>query len=157
MNELMIALAKLAEAGTEFLKAKKVESEGYLELARRRAEEDINPLVPAAAAAGPQPEKTEPEKAPEAAAGKKSRRTKEQIAADAAAAQAEVTADAQAKLAAEGAAGPAAINTALQQPAPAPQQPAAAPAAANPLGDLGAFGAQPPAPTLKEQIADAQA
>ena len=155
MNELMKELAELAKAGTEYLKAKKAESEGFLELARRRAEKDLNPLVPAAAAAGPQPTGAE-KPAEEPAASKKPRRTKEQIAADAAAAQAKATADAQAKLAAEGGASQATVNAALTPP-PAPQQPAAAAPAANPLGDLGAFGAQPPAPSLKEQIADAQA
>ena len=151
MNELMKELAELAKAGTEYLKAKKVNTEVQTQREKKWLADD---MAETASVAGPQPEKTEPEKAPEAAAGKKPRRTKEQIAADAAAAQAKVTADAQAKLAAEGASGPIVCDPELSMKAELQTA-----GVVNPLGDLGAFGAQPPAPapSLKEQIADAQA
>lgn len=162
MNELMIALTKLAEAGIKYLEAKKSESEGFLELARKRAEKDLNPLAPAAA-----PEKSEPALAlkPEGeAAPKRARRTKEQIAADEAAAAALKTEQSKNNVPTE----PPAQPPAAQPPAPAanpfsdaPSQPPA-PAAENPLGDGSSLAphplrATPPPPpaaapkTLNEQ------
>lgn len=155
MNELMIALGKLAGAGVEYLNALKAESQARVvredEWQKHRFETDLaNHGKPTAAASpgsaelptgSPKPAETA------AAAPKKTRRTKEQIAADEAAAQTKAT---------EEAAHASFIAQTQPQPAPAAQQPA--PAAANPLGDFGPVApAAAPAPTLPQQIAAAQA
>ena len=151
MNELMMALTKLAEAGIKYLEAKaecEKANRDYtlmdIEESRKRGS-SIHALSAAQSSTAQTAIKTEPEAAP-----KKTRRTKEQIAADEAAAQEQATKEAADKITgpahAEPAVGPAALLPAAQQSA----APAAAP---NPLGDFGPVAA---ALTLPQQIAKAQ-
>ena len=147
MNELMIALTKLAEAGIKYLEAKtenerkKGSSETFKVITGAQAGQVLVDAI-TGMKAGPL--------AAEVPTQKKARRTKEQITADEAAAQTRASEEAAAKITgpahAEPAAGPAALLSAAQPPAPA----AAAP---NPLGDFGPVAA---ALTLPQQIAKAQ-